>query len=412
MADNNHDDLDFSDLDLDGASDGFGDDADTGAHDDAAPAKPRTNPVLMYAFIGLIVLAGAGGIAAWQMGLLGGGTPAAPAPYTADAGQPQPGMGMDPNAMPVVQDAAGANDPFNVMGTPSGQPVLGPDGMPIPDNAQFDATGMPIQQDQLPPVALDGDIAEAPVTSVMPAQAPALITPPVEGSTVPMPQPVPDIVPPTTTADGMTPAASGEAIPLTPETAGMPVVNAPIDAPSGTAATLAPDSFTTTPQPTAANDALIQENEQLSRELSDLRSELAALRAEKDKAVNAAAKAEAKASAPVTSEAAPKAPVKKKTAAKKPAKKKAVSQWDKPYNGGAVIGSSQTVAPNATVPVLTDGNLSLRAAQEGTAWVADGSGRLQEVRVGDTLPNVGTVQAITQSGGQWSIVGSQGRVSQ
>jgi len=54
----------------------------------------------------------------------------------------------------------------------------------------------------------------------------------------------------------------------------------------------------------------------------------------------------------------------------------------------------------------------LRAATPEAAWVSEGAEttELQQVQVGDTLPGIGTVREIRQTGDKWAIVGTKGTI--
>ncbi len=54
----------------------------------------------------------------------------------------------------------------------------------------------------------------------------------------------------------------------------------------------------------------------------------------------------------------------------------------------------------------------LRAATPDSAWVSKGANapELQQVQVGDTLPGIGKIRAIEQTGDRWTIIGTQGKI--
>jgi len=55
----------------------------------------------------------------------------------------------------------------------------------------------------------------------------------------------------------------------------------------------------------------------------------------------------------------------------------------------------------------------LRAAQPGRAWVSkQGERDMQSVEVGQTLPNIGQIRAITYQNGLWTVMGTNGTISQ
>lgn len=92
------------------------------------------------------------------------------------------------------------------------------------------------------------------------------------------------------------------------------------------------------------------------------------------------------------------APVNKpavKAAVKKPVEKKVVAA---------------VVAPAAVKP---SGKWVLRAAQPGRAWVSRAGERdMQSIEVGQTLPGIGRINAITFDAGVWKITGTQGVIVQ
>lgn len=59
------------------------------------------------------------------------------------------------------------------------------------------------------------------------------------------------------------------------------------------------------------------------------------------------------------------------------------------------------------------GNWELRAAQPGRAWVSrSGSRDMQSVEVGQTLPGIGRITAISYQAGRWIVAGTQGQIRQ
>lgn len=74
---------------------------------------------------------------------------------------------------------------------------------------------------------------------------------------------------------------------------------------------------------------------------------------------------------------------------------------------------SERAAKPAVAPAPAKSNWVLRAAQAGEAWVSRGAqGSLQSVKVGDSLPGIGRVTAISQRDGVWVVVGTNGSLRQ
>lgn len=105
-------------------------------------------------------------------------------------------------------------------------------------------------------------------------------------------------------------------------------------------------------------------------------------------------------------EEAPKpAPVKKKKAPKAPA---AETQR---YTPPAESIPSRTSVSSASSSA--SGHWELRAAQPGRAWVSrPGDRDMQAVAIGQNLPGVGRITAITYQGGRWVVTGTLGVIQQ
>jgi len=70
-------------------------------------------------------------------------------------------------------------------------------------------------------------------------------------------------------------------------------------------------------------------------------------------------------------------------------------------------------SPAPTKKVIKPIVWELRAAQPGRAWVSkQGERDMQSVEVGQTLPNIGQIRAITYQNGLWTVVGTNGTISQ
>jgi intracellular multiplication protein IcmG len=100
----------------------------------------------------------------------------------------------------------------------------------------------------------------------------------------------------------------------------------------------------------------------------------------------------------------------------KPSKKKrtvkAVSPENDAYSPNKPVASTAPSKP-AGKSASTNGRWELRAAQPGRAWVSKAGERdMQAVSVGDTLPGIGRIGAITYMNGRWTVSGAQGSIQQ
>ncbi len=83
-----------------------------------------------------------------------------------------------------------------------------------------------------------------------------------------------------------------------------------------------------------------------------------------------------------------------------------------PEPAAAPVSVAEKPAPAKPTPTSNPAWV-LRAAQAGEAWVSRGpQGQLQNIKVGDQLPGLGRVNAITQKDGTWTVVGSRGTLRQ
>lgn len=401
------DDLDFSELDLDGEGefdeDFVSDDKDIGLDGDERPAKKKPDLFTLgvYGAVGLCVI----GAVVWQLGLFGGNSSQPYSPTNADSRQVViPGteaaaaLGADgtPEAPP--------SDPFNVMGTPEQAPAIAGQ----PDAALTEAMN-PSEVQPVAPATLpqDGLVTgvmnaadNAPLQNAPVANAPAPSPDTQVGDTVPLPAPVP--------ADTTTNSVM-QAAPATP-----PMIETPVEAP------LAPPTQTTenanTSADTTALAAIMTRLDAIEKRLDSAPSpaitqELQVLKQTVSELKDNTSSPSASSSDEEATPAPKKAPAKKKTTRKKStttAKKASTSEWDKPYNGGAALQGQSL----GSVPSGVSSSYTLRAAQPDMAWVSSNDGELKQVRVGDSLPGLGTVTGISQSNGQWSVSTSGGRVSQ
>jgi intracellular multiplication protein IcmG len=107
------------------------------------------------------------------------------------------------------------------------------------------------------------------------------------------------------------------------------------------------------------------------------------------------------------------AKVSEQAVAPKPAPRHEVTEAPAPKP--QVLGSS---AGNATPPLAPQASTAvpkwvLKGAQPGQAMVSKpGDSEMRSVVVGDSLPGIGTIRSIGYENGRWSVVGTQGRITQ
>ena len=136
---------------------------------------------------------------------------------------------------------------------------------------------------------------------------------------------------------------------------------------------------------------------ELERTVASLKEELAEIKARP-----------VTASADTTAESAPKAVKKKRTP--KPAPE------DEAYTPSApapVAAAPKPAQPAPVAKTASTGRWELRAAQPGRAWVSKpGERDMQAVSVGESLPGIGRISAITYTNGRWTVTGTQGSIQQ
>ncbi|MES2728818.1 MAG: hypothetical protein V4621_01810 [Pseudomonadota bacterium] len=363
---------------------------------DAPSRKSRMTSLLI---IGVGAVIGLGGIFFF---LTGGDEPA-----------PVPQSPADMAAI-TTPDGAAVTDPAALMDPSLTQQ---PGGLPLPPASdmpgQTPSATSPDTLATMPPVAADGSmpLATAPAD---PNQILATELPALAGSEATLTPDTPALIP-----SSPTDLTAANALPATPET---PAVAAVTPAP-------APVSAPVTPTPTdgadaaslaALNATLVKIDERLQTlegrldTQSDTQAKLAedinALKSSTDK-VKAAVKTDSKPVIEEVSEAkdtavsdTPPAPKKVVT----PKKKRALTAEDKAYVPPAV--QKKPVA--ATAPASNPTAWQLRGAAQGKAWVAKtGSSELLVVNVGDTLPGLGQISAITNTSGKWVVQGQTGQIT-
>lgn len=74
---------------------------------------------------------------------------------------------------------------------------------------------------------------------------------------------------------------------------------------------------------------------------------------------------------------------------------------------------AKAVVPALSAPAPTPVRWELRAAQPDRAWVSrPGEKEMRLVKVGDSLPGLGKITAITYAGNLWTVQGTQGKITQ
>ena len=107
-----------------------------------------------------------------------------------------------------------------------------------------------------------------------------------------------------------------------------------------------------------------------------------------------------------------RAPENASSGADKPAASSQSASSAKSSGASGAAASSQP-RRQTTAASAAPGRWELRAAQPGRAWVSRaGSRDMQGVEVGQTLPGIGRITAITYQNGRWTVVGAQGRIEQ
>lgn len=100
-----------------------------------------------------------------------------------------------------------------------------------------------------------------------------------------------------------------------------------------------------------------------------------------------------------------KAPAPKRAAATPVIAKKAVQKTP--------VKKVAPKTPRASTPKAQTVKWELRAAQPGKAWVSkQGQKDMQPVVVGDQLPNIGRITAISYNGSRWTVSGTSGQILQ
>lgn len=440
IDDSQFDDLDDTSFDqdtLDEAGDDFGsegepwgdDDQDGGGYDDGngdEPAQKKKSSLITYLLIGAVVL-GAGGFG--YVKFFGGSTPGV-VTQAENGGQPLPPA--DRSSLNALRDQPGAqymptqtdappppasgpkpqggfmNAPADELDAPAGMAGADdPASLPIPGSdlaAPVPAPGLPdggpsltaVETPDVPPTemlpiadkpALPTDPGVALLPGIKPTSdfpsvdlikkaAPTAVEPPVTPETI-------AATPPTTTPVGV-------GAPVIPETVPeIPAMMAPTPVPTPEIVAPAPDTAATA---------------EMQKKLTDAESRIAALEKElKDAKASAAAAAKANArpfeTAPAVEPARierPSRPQPAKTVRATPSRN--------------VAKANEAAAPK---PILKS-NWELRSAQPGQAMVStkNGKGDIRTVFVGDTLPGVGRIVAITQTPSGWVVRGTTATLHQ
>ncbi len=152
---------------------------------------------------------------------------------------------------------------------------------------------------------------------------------------------------------------------------------------------------------TAVRQANESQYQEIEKTIASLKNEVSEIKARP--AAKAAVVEKAPSVAPVETTETESSAVAEKTAA--PAKKHSTTKPAK-TNKPVTVAKTQPQADSS-------GAWQLRAAQPGRAWVSRAGQRdMQGIEVGQTLPGVGRITAITYQNGRWAVVGSQGTIQQ
>ena len=136
---------------------------------------------------------------------------------------------------------------------------------------------------------------------------------------------------------------------------------------------------------------------ELERTVASLKEELAEIKARP-----------VAASADTTSDSTPP-PVKKKRAPKPVPEDEAYT----PVAPAPVAATPKPAQQTAPAKAASTGRWELRAAQPGRAWVSKpGERDMQAISVGESLPGIGRISAITYMNGRWTVTGTQGSIQQ
>lgn len=149
--------------------------------------------------------------------------------------------------------------------------------------------------------------------------------------------------------------------------------------------------------------------QELEKTVAALREEIAQIKA-RPVETKSAPREEAVASNDMPDAVAEPAPAPKPAAKKKKKTAKPRTAEDGVYSPNQTASVPAKTASPVAAP---SGRWELRAAQPGRAWVSKpGTRDMQAVAVGDTLPGIGRINAITYMNGRWTVSGAQGSIQQ
>lgn len=278
-----------------------------------------------------------------------------------------------PDTVPVKQETA--VDPFAGLPAPAAPVTQVAETSAVPMPAPIASAPMPaatttVTTSVTTPAPVAAPIAAAPVETVAPNAAPTIESQPlVAPITAQMPASVPGPVPVMVPADVTTKMDAMEAR--------LDALDSKLSQIQTTAAAPANDDRLNAIQATL---------QRLEGRLDDMSSKKTAVR-----------------SVSIDNDDIAPAPVKKKAAPKKskPKAKAAPAQWDDAY------------APQAAraVPAVAGSGWQLRGAKPGSAIIAKGND-IREVVVGDSVPGLGRIGAVSNNSGRWMVQGSQATLSQ
>lgn len=197
-------------------------------------------------------------------------------------------------------------------------------------------------------------------------------------------------------------------------------------APAAQAPAPVPDVMAAPVQDFAQNAALVAKLDQLLSRLDQLEGDVRSLKtAQPSGDVSALAESVAALEKKLSEQAAQTAKVAAKISERAAAPKPARQAEDRheamqaPAPKPQVLGSGSVAAPqpsratNTAPQAASAPKWVLKGAQPGQAMVSKpGDSEMRSVVVGDTLPGIGTIRSIGYENGRWSVVGTQGRITQ
>lgn len=249
--------------------------------------------------------------------------------------------------------------------------------------------------------------APAPIESAVPMPAP-IATAPMPEQTMPAPAMLAPVAATTVTTTVTTPAPVVPADTIAPAITGIEAENlAPVAAMPAVAAAPVAASADVTNKMNAMEarlDALDSKISQLQAPAADGRLDAiqATLQRLEGRLDDLSSKKTSVRSVSVESnDVSEPAPVKKAVKKSKPKAKAAPVKWDDAYVPPAARSASAS----------GNGGWQLRGAKPGSAIIVKGND-IREVMVGDSVPGLGQISAVSNNSGRWMVQGSQGTLAQ